>query len=72
MPPEPDPGSKTWHVRCRHDLGLSHLPFLFFTFGVYVMYISIFLHMLMYKDVGKVMFLHPCVHAPLAVVSWGS
>jgi hypothetical protein len=41
----------------------------FFAFGAYVMYISIFLHMLMYKDIEKIMSLHPCVPASLAVVS---
>jgi hypothetical protein len=30
------------------------------------MYVPIFLHMLMYKDIGKVVFLHPYVHVPPA------
>jgi hypothetical protein len=44
----------------------------FFAFGAYVMYISIFLHMLMYKDIGEVVFLHPCVHGPPAIAGWAS
>jgi hypothetical protein len=67
----PVPGSKTWPIQCRYSPRLSRLvPF--FAFGVYVMYISIFLHMLMYKDIKKIMSLHPHVHAPVAAVSWSS
>jgi hypothetical protein len=44
-----------------------NLPF--FAFGVYVMYISIFLYMLMYKDIGKFMSLHSRVPAPLDAVT---
>jgi hypothetical protein len=47
----PLPGSKTWPVRCRQAI----LPAIFFfAFGMYVMYISIFLHMLLYKDIEKI------------------
>jgi hypothetical protein len=59
MPLVPNLGSKTWPIRCR--------SLFFFAFGAYVMYIYIFLHMLMYKGIGKVVFLHPCVHAPPAI-----
>jgi hypothetical protein len=45
---------------------------LVFAFGVYVMYTSIFIHMLMYKDIEKFMSLHPHVLAPPAAVRWGS
>jgi hypothetical protein len=44
----------------------------FFAFGMYLMYISIFLHMLTYKDIEKLMFLRPRVPAPPVAVSWGS
>jgi hypothetical protein len=36
------------------------------------MYISIYLYTLIYKDIGKLESLHPCVPAPPAVASWGS
>jgi hypothetical protein len=39
---------------------------------MYVMYISILLHMLMYKDIKKLVFLCPRVPAPPAAASWGS
>jgi hypothetical protein len=41
----------------------------FFAFGVYVMYMSIFLHMLMYKDIEKFVSLHLRIPALLAAVS---
>jgi hypothetical protein len=41
----------------------------FFSFGMYVMYISIFLHMLMYKDIEKFMSLHPHIPASPTVAS---
>jgi hypothetical protein len=48
MPPALVLGPKTRHVQCRYNPMLSHLP-PFFAFGMYVMYIFTFLHMLMYK-----------------------
>jgi hypothetical protein len=68
MPLALEPRSKTWPVRCRHDPRLSRLSF----FCLYVMYISIFLHMLMYKDIGKLVSLHPCIPVPRAAASWDS
>jgi hypothetical protein len=58
MPPTSNPGSKASPIRHRHDPRLSHSSF-FFAFDSYVMYISIFLHMLMYKGIGKLVSLHP-------------
>jgi hypothetical protein len=43
-----------------------------FVFGVAIMYISIFLHTLMYKEIGNIMTLYPCTPTSPAVVSWGS
>jgi hypothetical protein len=57
------PGVETWHVRRSYSPRLSHPPS-FFAFCMYVMYISIFLHILMYKDIGKFVSLHSCVPAP--------
>jgi hypothetical protein len=65
------PGSKTWRVQRRYSPRLSRLP-PFCAFDVYVMYISIFLHMLMYKDIEKLMSLCPRVPTPPAIASWGS
>jgi hypothetical protein len=45
---------------------------LFFAYGVCVIYISIFLHTLMYRDIGKLVPLHPHILAPPAAASWGS
>jgi hypothetical protein len=39
---------------------------------VTIMYISIYLYMLIYKDIGKLVSVHPCVATPLAAASWGS
>jgi hypothetical protein len=47
MPPALTPWSKTWPVQCYCSPMLCRLPF--FGFDVYVMYTSIFLHILMYK-----------------------
>jgi hypothetical protein len=70
MPPVPVPGSETWPIRRRYSPRLP--PSHFFSFGMYVMYISILLHMLMYKDIKKLVFLRPHVPAPPAAASWGT
>jgi hypothetical protein len=54
MPPAPIPRSKTWLIRRPHDPQAIMSAIFSFAFGVAVMYISIFLHTLMYKDVGQI------------------
>jgi hypothetical protein len=49
MPPSLIPKAEIWPVCRDYRPGLSRLLFVF-TFGVYVMYISIFLQMLMQKE----------------------
>jgi hypothetical protein len=71
MPPGRVPESKNWPIWHRQDPRLSRLPS-FPLFLVAVLYISIFLHTLMYKDIRKFMSLPPCVVAALAGVSWAS
>jgi hypothetical protein len=36
------------------------------------MYIFIYIYTLMYKYIGKLVPLHPCVPSPLVAVSWGT
>jgi hypothetical protein len=63
MPLTPIPWFEAQPVRHYHDPSLSRLLF-FFASGVYVIYISIFLHMLMYKKIRVLIFLCSRIPSP--------